>query len=59
MEGLLAVVGLEVTTKGIRTSAVRRDRREFQSLVAETLKLRAPNESTFKNTFNVAVVIFK
>ena len=60
MEGLLAVVGLEVTTKGIRTSEVRRDRRrEFQSLVAETLKLRAPNESTFKNTFNVAVVIFK
>jgi len=60
LEGLLAVVGLEVTTKGIRTSEVRRDRRrEFQSLVAETLKLRAPNESTFKNTFNVAVVIFK
>jgi len=60
LEGLLAVVGLEVTTKGIRTSEVRRDRRrEFQSLVAETLKLRAPNESTFKNIFNVAVVIFK
>ena len=60
MEGLLAVVGLEVTTKGIRTSEVGRDRgREFQSLVAETLKLRAPNESTFKNIFNVAVVIFK
>ena len=48
MEGLLAVVGLEVTTEGISLSGlvqVRRDGgREFQILGAATLKLRAPND---------------
>ena len=46
MEGLLAVVGLEVTTKGIRTdTGIRRDRGgEFQVLGAATLKLRAPSK---------------
>jgi len=40
VEGLLAVVGLEMTTEG-----VRRDRgREFQILWAATLKLREPND---------------
>ena len=40
MEGLLAVVGLEMTTE-----AVRKDRgREFQILGAATLKLREPND---------------
>ena len=47
MEGLLAVVGLEVTTEGISLSGlvqVRRDGgREFQILGAATLKLQAPN----------------
>jgi len=48
LEGLLAVVGLEVTTKGIRTGTgtlygLRRDRGiEFQILVDATLKLREP-----------------
>jgi len=43
--GLLAVMGLEVTTKGIRTGTIRRDRgREFQILGAATLKLREPND---------------
>jgi len=39
-------LGLEVTTKGIRTgTGIRRDRgREFQILWAATLKLRAPND---------------
>jgi len=48
VEGLLAVVGLEVTTEGISLSGlvqVRRDGgREFQILGAATLKLRAPND---------------
>ena len=47
MEGLLAVVGLEVTTEGVRTGTgrLRRDRgREFQILGAATLKLREPND---------------
>jgi len=40
VEGLLAVVGLEVMTKGIRIVQERRDRgREFQILGAATLKL--------------------
>jgi len=44
MEGLLAVVGLEMTTEGVRTG-IRRDRgREFQILGAATLKLREPND---------------
>jgi len=43
LEGLLAVVGLEVTTEGIRTGTVWRDGgREFQILGAATLKPRAP-----------------
>ena len=48
MEGLLAVVGLEMKTEGVRTGTgvhVRRDRgREFQILGAVTLKLREPND---------------
>ena len=48
MEGLLAVVGLEVTTEGITVSGlvqVRRDGgRAFQILGAATLKLREPND---------------
>ena len=47
MENLLAVVGLEVTTEGVRTGTgrLRRDRgREFQILGAVTLKLREPND---------------
>ena len=47
MEGLLAVLGLEVTTEGVRTGTgrLRRDRgREFQILGAATLKLPAPND---------------
>ena len=46
MEGLLAVVGLEMTTEGVRTgTGTERDRgREFQILGAATLKLREPND---------------
>ena len=44
MEGLLAVVGLEVTTKGIRTGTGTDRGREFQILGAATLKLREPND---------------
>jgi len=44
LEGLLAVVGLEVTTEGMSGLVhVRRDGgREFQILRLATLKLRAP-----------------
>jgi len=49
LEGLLAVVGLEVTTEGISLSGlvqVRRDGgREFQILGAAALKLQAPNDA--------------
>jgi len=48
VEGLLAVVGLEMTTEGVTISGlvqVQRDRgREFQILGAVTLKLREPND---------------
>ena len=45
MEGLLAVVGLEMTTEGVRTGTGTEDRgREFQILGAVTLKLREPND---------------
>ena len=45
MEGLLAVLGLEVTTGGIKMLQVRRDRgKEFQIIGAATLKLRTPND---------------
>jgi len=45
LEGLLAVVGHEVSTVGIRTGTGMRDGgREFQTLGAATLKLRAPND---------------
>jgi len=48
VEGLLAVVGLEMTTEGVTMSGlvqVQRDRgREFQILGAVTLKLREPND---------------
>jgi len=46
LEGLLAVVGLEVTTKGVRTGAGTESwrEREFQILGAATLKLREPND---------------
>jgi len=45
LEGLLAVLGLEMTTKVSGLVQVRRDRgREFQILGAATLKLRAPND---------------
>ena len=45
MEGLLAVVGLEMTTEVSGLVQVRRDRgREFQILGAATLKLREPND---------------
>ena len=45
MEGLLVVVGLEVTREVSGLVHVRRDRgREFQILGAATLKLRAPND---------------
>jgi len=40
VEGLLAVVGLEMTTEGVRTDRGR----EFQILGAATLKLREPND---------------
>ena len=44
MEGLQAVVGLEMTRKVSGLVQVRRDRgREFQILGAATLKLREPN----------------
>ena len=44
LEGLLAVVSLEVTMEGTGLVRVRRDRgREFQILGAATLKLRVPN----------------
>jgi len=49
LEGLLAVVGLEVTTEGISLSGlvqVRRDGgRDFQILGAAALKLREPNDA--------------
>jgi len=39
LEGLLAVVGLEVMTEGIRLIQLRRDRRrEFQTLLAVSAK---------------------
>jgi len=45
LEGLLTVVGLEVTMKGICMVQVRRDGgREFQILGAARLKLREPNK---------------
>ena len=46
LEGVLAVVGLEVTTGGIRTgTGIRRDgRRGFQILGAATLKLWVPSD---------------
>ena len=45
MEGLLAVVGLKMTTKVSGLVQVRRDRgREFQILGTATLKLREPND---------------
>jgi len=44
LEGLLVVVGLEVTTKGIRTGTGTERWREFQILGAATLKLREPND---------------
>ena len=47
LEGLPAVVGVEVTMEGVRTGLVqvRRDGgREFQILGAATLKLRAAND---------------
>jgi len=46
LEGLLAVVGLEVTTEGMSGLVqVRRDGgREFQILGAAMLKLLAPND---------------
>ena len=48
LEGVLAVVGLEVTTEGIRIQDWYRygvdGWREFQILGAATLKLRAPND---------------
>jgi len=45
VEGLLAVVGLEETTKVSGLVQVRRDRgREFQILGTATLKLREPND---------------
>ena len=55
MEGLLAVVGLEVTTEGVMTGTgtekVIRRGRKFQILGAATLKLRAPNDlHCFPNT---------
>jgi len=44
-EGLLAVVSLEVTTKGIRTgTGMEKKGREFQISGAATLKLREPND---------------
>jgi len=47
LEGLLAVMGLEVTTEGIRTGTIiiqGDGGREFLVLGAATLKLRAPND---------------
>ena len=45
MEGRLAVVGLEMTTEGVRTGTGRGYRgREFQILGAATLRLREPND---------------
>jgi len=48
LQGLLAVVGLEVTTEGVSLSGLvqvgRDGGRELQILAAVTLKLRAPND---------------
>ena len=45
MEGLLAVVGLEVTTKGVRTgTGMKRWRDRVPDFRGATLKLRAPND---------------
>ena len=44
MEGLLAVVGLEMTTEGVKTGTGTDRGREFQILGAATLKLREPHD---------------
>jgi len=44
VEGLLAVVGLEVTTEGVRTgTGTERQRERVPDLGAATLKPREPN----------------
>jgi len=46
LEGLLAVVGIEVTMEGIRTgTGTERWTERVRSLAAVTLKLRAPNDA--------------
>ena len=45
MEGLLAVVGLEMTTEGVRTgTGTERWRERVPGFRAATLKLREPND---------------
>jgi len=44
VEGLLAVVGLEMTTEGVKTGTCTDRGREFQIVGAATLKLREPND---------------